>query len=223
MLSRTTLALTAAVSIALAMTATACTPPKADISAASEDPAPHPRAMADKYKRNPAPKQRYDITMTVANAPGPFGSVEGFAQYEAPDCWYTLDRIAGVPAIPHVTLPVSYTKVDDTTYVGTVYLDVMQDEDYFGRGICKWVLTSARVSLKATGTREEASFTAYVHLDDFANKKPVVTYFRSEPYPSVPEIEDYSNFGQTDRSQFAPYIGDNDLFTIALIPNKVRP
>ena len=223
MLSRTTLALTAAVSIALAMTATACTPPKADISAASEDPAPHPRAMADKYKRNPAPKQRYDITMTVANAPGPFGSVEGFAQYEAPDCWYTLDRIAGVPAIPHVTLPVSYTKVDDTTYVGTVYLDVMQDEDYFGRGICKWVLTSARVSLKATGTREEASFTAYVHLDDFANKKPVTTYFQKEFYPLVTEIRDASIQGRTERSKISPGISDKDLFTITLAPQEVQP
>ncbi len=28
------------------------------------------------YKLNPHPKQRYDITMTIANAPGSFASVE---------------------------------------------------------------------------------------------------------------------------------------------------
>ncbi len=73
MANKSSLAVTAAVSIALAMTATACTPNKTDsVAAASEEAEPHPRAMADRYKRNPAPKQRYDITMTIADAPGPF-------------------------------------------------------------------------------------------------------------------------------------------------------
>jgi len=123
------------------------------------------------YKQNPNPKQRYDITMTIADAPGPFASIEGIAQYQAPDCWYTLNKLEGVHANPEQVLPITYTRVNDTTYVGTVYLDAMLDEDYYGRGVCHWTLTFASTSLKATGGAVETKFGASISKKDLAAQR----------------------------------------------------
>lgn len=223
MLSKTTRTVTAAASIALAMTATACDPQKTDKNVAvPEASKPHPSAMAHKYKRNPDPKRHYEVTMTIADAPGPFDSVEGFAQYEAPDCVFTLDSVAGVHSIPRYRMPIDYRKVDESTYVGAIYLDAMLDEDYFGNGACHWKFTSTTVVLKATGAHAETGFVPSIDHDQMVAQQPTSSYFMKQFYPRVEKLDDFSEFGQTDRSQFASYIEDDDLFTIALMPKEAQ-
>ncbi len=210
----------AATSMALAMTA--CGPQEADTSVAvSEGSDPHPTVMAHKYQRNPAPGRRYDITLAITDAPGPFGSVEGFAQYEAPNCVFTLDSIAGVHSIPRHRMPVTYRKLDDSTYVGTIYLDAMLDEDYFANGICHWQFTSTTAVLKATGAHAETGFAPSFELEEALAQKSMTKYFWKERYPRE-SIEDYSEFGRPSAENFKSEIRDN-LFTITLTPKEVRP
>ncbi|MGO1070090.1 hypothetical protein [Lysobacter sp. CA199] len=38
--------------------------------------------IAPEFKQNSQPKQRYQLTLTIANAPGPFVSVQGFMQFD---------------------------------------------------------------------------------------------------------------------------------------------
>ena len=221
MASKATHAFTAAAAMALAM---GCSPaPGGKKSATPDAPEPHPRTMAHKYKQNPNPKQRYDITVTIADAPGPFESVEGFAQYEASDCVFVLDRFAGVTSKPRYRMPIVIRKINESTHVGTIYLDAMLDEDYFGKGACHWQFTSTTVMMKASGEKTESLFSASLSLIQVSKLESVKTYFRKEVYPRVPDFEGFSSSGQVDRSKFVPSLSDDDLFTIALAPTKVRP
>lgn len=175
------------------------------------------------YKQNPDPKQRYDITMSIANAPGPFASILVSAQYQADDCWYTVDRFAGVNANPTDILSITLTKTNETTYAGTVYLDAMQDGDYHGTGICHWELTSIGASLKATGSPGEARFVSSLSSEKLRAEQAETTYLRKVFYPRDPDIENLPVSGQTDRSKIDPSISDDDLFTITFTPKAVTP
>ncbi len=188
---------------------------------ASPAPDAEQTALESRYKRNPNPKQAYQITLTLADAPGPFESVEGFAQYQAPDCRYTVDKLAGVTATPQHNLPISYTKINDTSYVGTVFLDAMLDENYFGDGVCSWEFTSVHARLKASGAHAEAGFVARLIRDQVRMQKPVTTYLQKKFYPEDQEIQDLLVSGQTDREKMKS-IGDEDLFIITLTAKEVQ-
>jgi hypothetical protein len=57
---------------------------------------------------------------------------------------------------------VELRKVAEGEYRGTLYVDRMLDEDYYGRGVCKWEFTGAGAMLKATGAEEETRFLTFV-------------------------------------------------------------
>jgi hypothetical protein len=179
-------------------------------------------ALESRYKRNPHPKQAYQITLTLADAPGPFESIEGFVNYEAPNCVYMLDRIAGVPATPEHGFSVEFTKVDETTYLGKVYADAMIDEDYFGKGICRWKLASSNVQLKATGAQDETNFIADISGDQLIALQSEKTYFLKEFYPKT-ELAGSSDFGIEDPAKRNPSIPESGWFTVALTTKAVTP
>lgn len=174
-----------------------------------------------KYKRNPAPKQPYQITLSLADAPGAFAKIEGFASYEARDCRYMPDRIAGFFLTPSVDLPMSYSKVDETSYVAMVQADAMLDEDYFGKGKCHWELASVNTSLKATGAKTDTSYVANLMGDEVRGQKTRTNYYVKYDYPGS-DPEEWSDFGKVDRSRYKPELQDQ-LFTITLTPAVGKP
>ena len=219
MASKTTQALMAAAMIALAM---GCSPaPRGKESAAFDGAKSHPQAMAHKYKQNPNPKQRYDITVTFANEPGPFESIRFGANYEAKNCVFVLDRIAGVTSRPQKNLSLDFKRLEGNTYVGTVYLDAMLDEDYFGAGVCHWQLVSMGVGLKATGAHAEARFSASLWERQVLAQETVTTYLQRKFYLRDPDIEDFPVSGQVDRSKMIA-VKDAELFTVTLTSEKVQ-
>jgi hypothetical protein len=212
--------ITATVSIALI--ATACDASKASKTATdSKAPEAYSRTRAEKYRRNPNPKQRYDITMAIADAPGPFESVQWYANYEAPNCLFILDRFAGVTSRPSYRMPVHFRKVDGSIYVGTVHLDAMLDEDYFGDGVCHWELRGTSVSLKATGSKGETDFLPGMQLNEVLAGESKSTYFWRGRYPRS-TANDFPDFGEPNIDEFRPGIRDN-LFTITFSSKEVQP
>ena len=180
------------------------------------------------YKQNPNPKQRYDITMVIAHAPGPFASVEGSVSYDIQGeaCLPPRTSFIGAQtAQTRASFPVSYTQVDDNTYVGTIYVDQMLDADYYGNGVCQWRLTATSVHLKATGAAGETKFTPHLMADAVLAEQAETTYFWKGGYPRHPEsiLENPVSFGQTDRSKVSASLADDDLFAITLIPSAVVP
>jgi hypothetical protein len=101
-----------------------------------------------------------------------------------------------------------------------VYADQMLDEDYYGRGVCRWQLIQAQVQLKATGAEEEARFVPKIPFKDVLFEGAVTTYLVKKDYPRVPDISNYPAFGHTNRSRYGANIRDEDLFTITLSARK---
>ncbi|ALN63395.1 hypothetical protein GLA29479_2529 [Lysobacter antibioticus] len=177
--------------------------------------------MEAKYKRNPAPKQPYQIVLKIEGAPGPFAKIEGFASYEATECTYTPDPIAGVPLKPGSDIPMEFSKVDESTYTATIYADAMLDEDYLGRGVCHWGLMSVNTWVKATGAKTDISYVATLWSDDLIAQKARTNYYVKYAYPGS-DPDEFSDHGEVDRSKYKPEFQDQ-LFTINLTPKAGMP
>ena len=180
------------------------------------------------YKLNPHPKQRYNITMTIANAPGSFASVDSTMLYDVvnTECLPPPDSNPQGSG-NHMTRPVPFemNRVTDTEYTGSVYTDFLLDEDYYGRGLCRWKLFNVGMKLRATGADGETVFIPGLPDEDLLAGKAVTTYFWKGDYPRDTEIgiDNFASFGQTDRSKMASDLTENELFSITLTPKEVQP
>lgn len=207
----------------LALSTSACSAPETAMTSdkSSPDSAPSTAEMEAKYKRNPAPKQPYQIVLKVADAPGPFAVIDGSVDYEAPDCTYIPDPIAGATMNPSYSLPIKYSKVDETTYAATVYADAMLDEDYLGKGMCHWELSTLNAVLKASGANTDTSFVANLQGREVRAQQARTNFYAKYKYPGS-EPSDISEFGKVDRNRFKPELQDQ-LFTITLTPEAGTP
>ena len=191
--------------------------------------------MTDKpqpeYRENPSPKHAYRLTMTIKDAPGPLKIMVSAAQYDVinTECLPPPKENPGGRSSPVPTrdIPFELTQVSDGQYTGIVYADAMIDEDYHGRGVCRWGLVQAQVQLKATGAEAETKFIASLsqHQGDFRSGQPKTLYYTKNSYPAHPEstVKDFPDFGQADRSKMASRLADSDLFTITLIAEGSTP
>jgi hypothetical protein len=165
-------------------------------------------------KQNPHPKQRYEITVTVAGA-GPVESVEGAMQYrvENEECVPVSDPVNGVRIPPKAHPPIEFKRVSDGVFRGTLYTDLMQDEDYYGLGVCKWAMTGAVPVVTIDGVPlSPAMFPADIH-----SQQPVTRYFTKDQHPQG-NPEEFSDPG----APFSEYIEKNKdkFFSITLIARK---
>ncbi|MGN2247737.1 hypothetical protein ACFWZ3_13700 [Frateuria sp. GZRR35] len=92
----------------------------------------------DDIKLNPHPTQRYELIATV-DAPGAFDSVEGFLSYDVTnvEC-VPKNPVEGARNVPTTSRSFVLTRVDERTWKGSFYRDLLEDEDYFGLGVCHW-------------------------------------------------------------------------------------
>ncbi|MGH6752360.1 MAG: hypothetical protein ACREO0_16040 [Pseudoxanthomonas sp.] len=181
---------------------------------------------ADKPLRkfNPNPKRAYTITMTIQDAPGPFAAIEGVAQYDvenAPECGRYLESAGLFPDMTSMeTFPL--TKVSDTEYQGTVYADLLLDEDYFGRGVCRWKFMQAQVVLKATGAKEETEFLPSLRADSVYKQKSETRFFWKERYPREEGYDNFPEFGDESLER-VPNDKRNEFFTIVITSKDAQP
>lgn len=178
------------------------------------------------FKQNPHPKQVYQLTLTIAYAPGPFASIEGFMQFDVgtPECLPSPNENGGhLWPTPTETIPFVWTRVSDTQYTGVVYIDGMIDEDYYGQGICRWKLMQAGAVLKATGANGETRFVPNIYPEKLVAQQAETTYLLKRFYPQDADIENYADYGQIDRSKMASTLKEDDLFAVTLTPKATTP
>ncbi len=207
--------------VAAGMALAACTPmenPSHDgrsphVAASRKDDSP---MQAHKFRLNPNPLQRYHITLTIRNAPGPFEKVGFGAAYEAKDCSYVISELGGVRGNPDQSVEMQFKKLDSNTYVGTMHLDAMIDEDYYGNGVCHWRLTGMGVELMATGAEEETRFSSSLDAQSIMAQEVKTVYFLKEDYPKDVIMDGFIASGQENRGVFVSKYKDDDLFTITL-------
>ena len=156
--------LTSALFLSVALTTSAC-------SASMKTP---------DIKQNPHPTKRYEITLTIKDAPGPFDSVTGYMQYEVTNeqC-APMDEFTGVYRKPPIQRrPIVFTRIDNDVYSGAVFLDSLQDENYYGLGVCHWAMTAAIVRLNI----HSVTFSPDITGKAIASQQSSTQYFWKESY-----------------------------------------
>jgi len=166
-------------------------------------------------KQNANAKQRYEITMTIDGAPGPFDSIDGYVTYqvENDDC-VPLQPGSGARLAPDKSVPVTFTREAgaDNVFRGTFYTDLLQDENYFGLGVCHWTVGGTGAKLNVGKT----VFSTGMSLDEVRSEKPFVTYFANSLFHN-PRIEG----GDTGTVRTA-YVAQhpNEFFSVTLVTKK---
>ncbi|WP_115514610.1 MULTISPECIES: hypothetical protein [Xanthomonas] len=169
------------------------------------------------YRKNPHPKQAYRITMTIDDAPGSFGFVDGAAFYQISNHQQCtpIEPIAGVwPKQKEDSVPAVFQKVDATTYVATIFADGMIDADYYGKGVCHWELTGVGMSLKASGEHEETDFAPSLEKEQILQSSSKKTYFWKGGYPRS-GVDDFPDTGKPSAENYAEPNRRN-LFVVTL-------
>ncbi|MBB6244932.1 hypothetical protein [Rhodanobacter sp. MP1X3] len=129
-------------------------------------------------KQNPNPKMRYEITMTVDGAPEPFDSINGYVVYEVVnDACVPLQPGSGARLAPEKSLPLEFTR-QGNVFKGAFYADQLQDEDYFGLGVCHWGIASAGANPKV----HNYSFDLGITTDAIRAGKSEVIYFTKKAF-----------------------------------------
>jgi hypothetical protein len=98
----------------------------------------------------------------------------------------------------------------------------MLDEDYYGRGVCKWEFTGAGAMLKATGAEEETRFLTFADAEPLIEGKTHTLFYPDLVYPRTDRVPNFPASGESDRSGYAVDLRDN-LFTISLSASEVAP
>jgi hypothetical protein len=167
-------------------------------------------------KLNPNPRMRYEVTAVVKDAPGPFDLIEGAVQYKVTDrkC-VPLTPITGAAEFPEKRVPIELHRVDDHTYKGDLYVDLLQDEDYFGKGVCHWDLIGADVSFKVN----KLYFSPSLFHDELVAGQPVIRFFSDRSYQlSTVQRVDIGNEHREDFKEDAPH-----TFSIELKAREMTP
>lgn len=148
-------------------------------------------------KLNPQPRMRYEITIRVDNAPGPFDRVEGVVDYRVSNenC-VPLTPVTGATVAPEKRVPIVLTHSGENVYKGEIYADLLQDEDYYGKGVCHWSVVAASANLFV----KQVDFSAPLLHDDLLRGKPVTRYYSNRSYATT-RVERVDT-GETDRSQY---------------------
>ncbi|WP_329859563.1 hypothetical protein [Stenotrophomonas sp. SMYL89] len=175
-------------------------------------------------KLNPAPKQAYELVLTLKDAPGPFAIVEGVAQYDVSnyaDCGRILPATGTAGRITSQE-PVELRKVGENEYRGTFYLDRMQDEEYYGRGTCHWALTGVGAMLRATTGEADTRFLTFINKERMNAGNPLTRFYPRADYPQIDEINGYGASGEEDPSSYRTDLRDA-LFSITTTVQKLAP
>lgn len=132
-----------------------------------------------KPQKNSHPVKRYEVIVT-AEAPGPWDAVSGRAFFDVANVECTPEnKFLGVHKIPKdVVINIEMTRVDEKTWNGYFYRDSIQDEDYYGLGVCHWDASAVAADFVVHGE----TFTSSDTLEDLLQKGHQTEYFKKSEY-----------------------------------------
>jgi hypothetical protein len=165
-------------------------------------------------KLNPNPRMRYAITVKVDGAPGPFDRIEGYVEYRVSnDNCVPLTKVTGATVPPEKRVPLQLKPAGGNVYKGEVVVDLLQDEDYFGMGVCHWGLVAASADLFA----RKVDFSPAIYKDDILAGKTVTKYFANGSYAD-------NDMDRVDIGENSPagYKNAHDTFSISLSSEEMH-
>lgn len=177
------------------------------------------------YKQNSSPMQSYRLHMRIQDAPGPVEVAVSATQHDVvtPECLPVPNDNPGghLSPVPTNDMPFQLERVSDTEYTGIFYTDGMIDEDYHGRGICRWEFVQTQVQLKASGAAGETRFIISLDKDELASGGSKTIYYWNGGYPRS-SMEDFPDYGVASKDQ-VPEDKKGDFFSVTLIAEEGRP
>ena len=174
-----------------------------------------------RFQLNPHPKQAYRLRIKINDAPGPLVSMnDTYIRYMARDCSYVINHIEGVTSHPRKYVDIPLRQVGRDEYEASFYFDAVQDEDYFGEGVCHWKPDGFGGTFKATGKEEVTGFTISDVMRNLLEKKTLTKYYWKWSYPYFTREDgsispDFVNFGITSPVLYSA-AEHKEMFTITI-------
>ena len=181
-----------------------------------------------RFQLNPHPKQAYRLKIKINDAPGPLVSMnDTYIRYMARDCSYVINHIEGVTSHPRKYVDIPLRQVGKNEYEASFYFDAVQDEDYFGEGVCHWKPDGFGGTFKATGKEEETGFTISDVMRNLLEKKKLTKYYWKWAYPYSRKEDGTLYSDSVDSGIVSPEIYDaekhKEMFTITVTLEEVQP
>ena len=180
-----------------------------------------------RFQLNPHPKQAYRLRIKINDAPGPLVSMnDTYIRYMARDCSYVINHIEGVTSHPRKYVDIPLRQVGKDEYEASFYFDAVQDEDYFGEGVCHWKPDGFGGTFKATGKEEETGFTISNVMRNLLEKKTLTKYYWKWSYPYFTREDgsispDFVNFGITSPELYSAE-EHKEMFTITVTLEEIQ-
>ncbi|MFL9883260.1 hypothetical protein PQR66_09505 [Paraburkholderia agricolaris] len=161
------------------------------------------------FRQNPQPAIRDEVTMTIDRAPGPFDSVEVNVLYQVANsqCIRML-RGSGATPVLEKSIRIDLERVGNDRYEGEMVADLMQDEDYYGLGVCHWIVES----VNAEATINSLVLGAGIVMADSNAPRTVERFFANRSYYDSKQKRVIT--GNANRQDFGA--DANDTFSIVL-------
>jgi hypothetical protein len=171
-------------------------------------------------KPNPAPHQRYQLTLTFAGLPAAVNELKGSLDFEVTNRdSVPLDygrAVGGVLLTPQHSVPVEFTRSDDGAFTAMVNADALLNEDYYGLGVCEWSLISATVRFRSPTT----PFVGGMGGDALIAGNTVTQHYLQRDFEHKPEVMDVV-FGEDSATFYQTSAGPQ--FTLTISARKESP
>lgn len=124
-------------------------------------------------RHNPHPKQAYEVTVQIQDAPGPFDFIKAELSFQVsnPQC-VPADPFSGAKKVPTNYPTVALKPLGSGYYSGTIYLDLLQDDNYFGLGTCHWEANGMIVTLGAFNR----TYGAHLAIEEIRSQQTSTRY-----------------------------------------------
>lgn len=167
-------------------------------------------------KLNPQPRMRYEITIKVEDAPGPFDRIEGSVDYRVSnEACVPLTPVTGAKVPPEKRVPIALHPAGHGVYKGEIFADLLRDEDYYGKGVCHWSVVAASANLVV----KKVEFNTPLFHDELFKGKPITRYYSNRSYATTQL--DRVDVGEADRAQYQDEA--NATFSITVQAAEAHP
>ena len=169
-------------------------------------------------KLNPNPKERYDVTVTLIEAPTNLVVTNIWAIYES-NCEQLVDKWAGAYKELTKEFPIEFKKIKPDVYHATVFGDKLLDESRPDGTECRWELVDIPVRLEPSPNLADIHYSSGVTIAP--NFYVSEGYWKYEGYITryrfnEPSTEGHSSLGVAiSKNMFGP-IQKQQLATIRL-------
>lgn len=172
---------------------------------------------------NPSPQKAYDIRILLRDPPGPFAEIHAAAQYDVANAGECGEPQPISGAIPRISTNevVELRRVSDTEFAGRVYVDQVLDEDYYGRGVCRWEFVEVRASFRASDDPYATWFVVKLPAEAVEAGTSEKLFYWNGYYPNA-EIDNYAEFGN-ESLDTVPASQRAEFFEIELSADGARP